>query len=76
MSTFKGLIIDFLSEEAKFTSLDNKKKQEELLNNTSVNLLWSMVLEKSRNQGRDQALEFYSSQSKAPRFDYRSVRKK
>ena len=25
MSTFKGLMIDFINEEAKFTSLENKR---------------------------------------------------
>ena len=76
MSSFKGLMIDFLNEEAKFTSLDNKKKSVNRLLALPEHMLWNMVLEKARSQGRDQALEFYSSQSKAPKFDYRNVRKK
>ena len=67
----KKLFIDFLIEEAKFTSLDNKKKQEELLNNTSVNLLWSMVLEKARSQGYELAVNHYASYSKAPDLCYK-----
>lgn len=71
----KKLFIDFLIEEAKFTSLDNKRKQEELLNNTSVNLLWSMVLEKARSQGYELAVSHYASYSKAPDFCYKGVKK-
>ncbi len=71
----KKLFIDFLIEESKFTSLDNKKKQEELLNNTSVNLLWSMVLEKARSQGYELAVNHYASHSKAPDFCYKGVKK-
>lgn len=74
-SRFKHLAINYLLEENKFTGVVAKNAQRELLSVTD-NKLFDMLLEKSRNQGRDQALEFYSSQSKAPRFDYRSVRKK
>lgn len=76
MSSFKGLMIDFLNEETKFTSLDNKKKSIERLLNLPEHMLWNMVLEKARQQGRDQAVDFYAHHSTAPKFDYRNVRKR
>jgi len=76
MSTFKGLMIDFINEEAKFTSLENKKKSIERLLNLPEHLLWNMVLEKARQQGRDQAVDFYAYHSTAPKFDYQNVRKR
>lgn len=47
MSTFKGLMIDFINEEAKFTSLENKKKSIDRLLNLPEHMLWNMVLEES-----------------------------
>jgi len=76
MSTFKGLMIDFINEEAKFTSLENKKKSIERLLNLPEHMLWNMVLEKARQQGRDQAIDFYSKLWTTPKFDYRNVRKR
>lgn len=76
MSTFKGLMIDFLIEEAKFTSLDNKKKSVDHLLNLPEHMLWNMVLEKARQQGRDQAVDFYAKHSVAPDFSYQKVRKR
>ena len=78
MSTFKGLMIDFINEEAKFTSLENKKKSIDRLLNLPEHMLWNMVLEKARQQGMDQALDImiHMLENKAPNFDYRNVRKR
>ena len=72
----RNILINFLLEENKFTSLRMKDSQEKLLKTLSIDKLFTLVLEKARSQGRDQALEFYSHQSKAPKFDYSKVKKK
>ena len=72
----KNQFINFLLEENRFTSMQARLQQENLLKQMTMVKLFDMVLEKARSQGRDQALEFYSHQSKAPKFDYSKVKKK
>lgn len=55
----KKLVIDFLIEEAKFLSTAQKEAQKKFLMTQSEMKLFDMLLEKSRNQGEEQAFLFY-----------------
>lgn len=76
MTQLKLMLINFLTEEDKFTSIHNKEISRSLLMKQSDNKLMDMVLEKARQQGRDEAVAFYAKFSQAPDFSYQGVKKK
>ena len=74
----RNILINFLLEENKFTSLKMKDSQEKLLKTLSIDKLFNLVLEKARSQGRETALEWIMlhKENKGPDFSYSKIRKK
>jgi hypothetical protein len=70
------MLINYLTEEDKFTSITAKEKSRGLLMQQSNLMLVNMVLEKARSQGHDVALDFYAKHSTATNFNYQGVKKK
>jgi len=76
MTQLKLMLINYLTEEDKFTSITAKEKSRGLLMQQSNLMLVNMVLEKARSQGHDIALDFYAKHSTATNFNYQGVKKK
>ena len=70
VTTKTDVLINFLSEEDKSLAYITKRFQWSLLMKQSDNKLMDMVLEKARQQGRDEAVAFYAKFSQAPDFSY------
>ena len=76
MTQLKLMLINYLTEEDKFTSIAAKEKSRGLLMQQSNLMLVNMVLEKARSQGYDTAVDHYAKYSVASKFNYQGVKKK
>ena len=58
-NTMKQLIINYLLEEHKYVSKQNKELAEKQLKRVPEQRLFDMLLEKARSQRQEQALKYY-----------------
>lgn len=71
------MIITYLLEEHKLTSINSKEAAEKKLKELPLQRLFDMFLEKARDQGREQALNVYQSSiiHSFVDFSYNKIRK-
>lgn len=73
----KSLAITFLLEEHKYVDTRTKEAAENQLKQLPLQRLFDMLLEKARNDGREQALNIYQSQviPSYVDFSYQKIKK-